>query len=229
MGVTYANTLAPQLSTLIQFLVKILMPFVKISVFITRLWGQNSHLNMPTEEDIISLTRLSNHGGEILKQEAKWVSNALKLDDVYVEDIMTPKKVVCAFGEDTILDKIDLDSDHWRFSRIPVYSKDNENEIVGIVRRQDIFQNLLRGKKDQRIHNLMIAPDFVSTNMLLHELLDRFLITRRHLFCVEDKREQYVGVVTLEDVLEFLIGDEIVDELDLHEDMQELAKSKKSD
>ncbi|HSG30809.1 MAG TPA: CNNM domain-containing protein [Thermodesulfobacteriota bacterium] len=229
LGVTYANVLAPKLSSFIQLLVTVLMPFVKASGYITRLWGKNSHLNMPTEEDIISLTRLSNHGGEILKQEAKWVSNALKLDDVYVEDIMTPKNVVCTLEENTTLDQIDLDSDHWRYSRIPVFSKEDENKIVGIVRRQDIFQNLLRGEKDQRIHNLMIAPDFVPTNMLLHDLLDRFLITRRHLFCVENKNEQYVGVVALEDVLEFLIGDEIVDELDLHEDMQKYSKTQKED
>ena len=67
LGVTYANVLAPKLSSLIQLLVKVLMPFVKVSVFITRLWGSNSHLNMPTEEDIISLAKLSRHGGEILK------------------------------------------------------------------------------------------------------------------------------------------------------------------
>ncbi|NIT13336.1 MAG: DUF21 domain-containing protein [Candidatus Dadabacteria bacterium] len=229
LGVTYANALAPKLSSLIQLLVTILMPFVKASVFITSLWGKNSHLNLPTEEDIISLTKLSRHGGEILKQEARWVSNVLKLDDAYVEDIMTPKNVVCALEENTALGQIDLDSDHWRFSRIPVFSKDDENKIIGIVRRQDIFQNLLRGEKDQRIHNIMIVPDFVPSKMLLHDLLDRFLITRRHLFCVEDKNEQYVGVVALEDVLEFLIGDEIVDELDLHEDMQEFSKSKKSE
>jgi CBS domain containing-hemolysin-like protein len=197
LGVTYANVLAPKLSSIIQLLVTVLMPFVKASVFITSLWGKNSHLNLPTEEDIISLTKLSRHGGEILKQEAKWVSNVLKLDDVYVEDIMTPKNVVCSLEENTTLDQIDLDSDHWRFSRIPVYSKDNKNKIVGIVRRQDIFHNLLRDEKDQRIHNIMIVPDFVPSNMLLHDLLDRFLITRRHLFCVEDKNEQYLGVVAL--------------------------------
>jgi len=62
----------------------------------------------------------------------------------------------------------------------------------------------------------------------MNEILKRFIITRRHLFCVKNEKDEYTGIITLEDIIESLIGEEIVDELDIHEDMQELAKRKKS-
>ena len=83
---------------------------------------------------------------------------------------------------------------------------------------------LLSGDSDKTLRQLMIPPDFVPDNMYLNELLKRFIITRRHLFCVKNNKEEYMGIVTLEDIIESLIGEEIVDELDIHEDMQELAK-----
>jgi len=73
----------------------------------------------------------------------------------------------------------------------------------------------------------MLHPDFVHGATPLHELLDKFILTRRHLFCVRDDNKEFIGIVSLEDVIESLLGEEIVDESDKHEDMQELAKRKK--
>jgi CBS domain containing-hemolysin-like protein len=224
LGVTYANGLAPRLSILIQWLVSALWPFVRLSVFITRLWGKDSHLNYPTEEDIISLTHLSHDGGGILPEEAKLIANALRLNEVRVRDIMTPSSVVYSLEDKLTLGEIDIDSDHWHFSRIPVFTGEGKNNIVGVVHRRDVFLDLLKGNKDSTIHSLMNLPDFISEDEFCHELLNRFLVTRRHLFCVRNAGDEFVGVVTLEDVLEYLIGTEIVDEIDIHEDMQALAR-----
>jgi CBS domain containing-hemolysin-like protein len=87
LGVTYANTLAPRLAGFLQVLIWLLWPFVKISVVLTRLWGKQSRLTYPTEEDIISLAQLSQSGGVIMPHEARWVANALRLNDVRVRDI----------------------------------------------------------------------------------------------------------------------------------------------
>ncbi len=224
LGVTYANSLAPRLSILIEFLIKILWPFVKTSVFITRLWGKNSHLNYPTEDDLKSLTELTHKGGSILPEEAEIVSNALRLDEMTVKEIMTPKSVVLEMPDTTILSDIDLDSDYWRYSRIPVHTDGVPDSIIGVALRSDVSMALLKGDTDKTLRNIMIAPDNVSESMRLNELLHRFIVTRRHLFCVRNSNDEYTGVVTLEDIIESLIGEEIVDELDIHEDMQELAK-----
>ena len=226
LGVTYANSLAPRLSIIIEFLIKILWPFVRISVFITGLWGKDSHLNYPTEDDLRSLAALTHEGGSILPEEAEIVSNALRLDDMKVKEIMTPKSVVLEMPDTTILGEIDLDSDYWRYSRIPVHTEGEPDNIIGVALRSDVAMALMKGEGDKTLRTVMIAPDIVSEQMLLNELLGRFIITRRHLFCVRNNKDEYTGIVTLEDIIESLIGEEIVDELDIHEDMQELAKSK---
>lgn len=229
LGVTYANSLAPRLSIIIEFLIRILWPFVKMSVFITSLWGKNSHLNFPTEDDLKSLAELTHHGGGILPEEAEIVTNALRLDEMRVKEIYTPKSVVMEMPDTTVLGNIELDSDYWHYSRIPVYTEGQPDNIVGVALRSDVYMALLRGESDKTLRNVMIPPDIVPEEMHLHELLKRFIITRRHLFCVRNSKSEYIGIVTLEDIIESLIGEEIVDELDIHEDMQELAKKKDSD
>lgn len=227
LGVTYANSLAPRLSVIIEFLIKILWPFVKMSVFITKLWGKNSHLNFPTEDDLKSLTELTHKGGSILPEEAEIVTNALRLDDMTVGEIMTPKSVVLEMPVTTILAGIDLDSEFWHYSRVPVHTDGDPDNVVGVALRSDVSKALLSGEGEKTLRNIMVAPDNVSDDMYLNELLKRFIITRRHLFCVRNEKDEYIGIVTLEDIIESLIGEEIVDELDIHEDMQELAKKKK--
>jgi CBS domain containing-hemolysin-like protein len=227
LGVTYANTLAPKLSIVIEVLIKVLWPFVKMSVLITKLWGKNSHLNFPTEDDLKSMAQLTHEGGSILPEEAEIVTNALRLDDMKVGEIMTPKSVVLEMPETTVLSDIDLGSDYWRYSRIPVHVEGEPDNIIGVALRSDVSMALLNGEGDKTLRNIVVAPDIVPEDMYLNELLKRFIITRRHLFCVRNSNDEYIGIVTLEDIIESLIGEEIVDELDIHEDMQELAKRKK--
>ena len=228
LGVSFADKLAPRLAKPLQFLIILLWPFVKVSVLLTRLWGEKSRLNHPTEEDIISLAQLSQQGGIILPQEARWIQNALHLNDLKIRDIMTPKSVVYRLPESLHLSKTNMEADHWRFSRMPIYSDNDPDSITGIIQQREVFAALLRGHAQQTMRSLMRVPDFVIEDMPVHNLLNRFITTRRHLFCVNNKQGEFIGIVTLEDVLESLIGDEIVGEYDLHEDMQELARKNKT-
>jgi len=226
LGVTFASSIAPRLAGIITFLVKALWPFVKLTVFITRIWGEKAHINFPSEEDVISLALLSRHSGAIMSHEARMIVNALRLDRLKTQDIMTPSSVVFSLSGNMLLKDIDIDSDDWNFSRMPVYSEEDPNKIIGIVNRRDIDFAMLKGNLDVKISSLMVQADLVHRSMPLHKLLDKFILTHRHLFCVRNDNNEFIGVVSLEDVIESLIGEEIVDESDVHEDMQELAKSK---
>ncbi len=226
LGVTFAHNLAPRLAWVIQALIWVFWPFIKLSVALTHLWGKNAHLNYPTEEDIISLTNLSHEGGGILSEEARWIGNALRLNKLRVRNIMTPKSVVYCVPESLRLGEVKVDSDHWRFSRVPVHKDGNPDEIIGLVRRREVLMALAIGNKDALIRDIMQEAKFVPASLLVHKLLNRCITTRMHLFLVQNNRHKFVGVVTLEDALESLIGMEIVDEHDLHEDMQVLARMK---
>lgn len=228
LGVTFASSIAPRMAGIISLLVRILWPFVKVTTFVTKIWGEKAHLNFPSEEDVISLALLSRYRRAIMSHEARMVVNALQLDRLKTEDIMTPCSVVFTLPENMSLKEIDIDSNDWYFSRMPVYEKQNPEKIIGIVNRRDIDYHMLKGEFDTKIKSIMTKADFVDSSLALHKLLDKFIDTRRHLFCVKDDNNKFMGVVSLEDVIEFLLGEEIVDESDIHENMQELASSRKN-
>ena len=193
LGVTYANSIAPRLARPLQVLIWLLWPFVKVSVLLTRLWGGQARLNYPTEDDIISMAQLSQRGGIILQQEARWIANALRLNDIKVSGIMTPKSVVYRIPDDMRLRETKIDADHWRFSRVPVFAAGDQDSIIGVVQRRQVFAALLQGEEERTIRSLMRVPDFVPTDQPAHELLNRFISTRRHLFCVKNEEGEFVG------------------------------------
>jgi CBS domain containing-hemolysin-like protein len=228
LGVRFAPVLAPTVALPLRAMVWCMMPLTKICVLLTRMWQKGgSGASHGTVDDIISLAHLVHHQGEIEEREASWVANVLQLDDVTAEDLMTPNPVVARVPVAMKTGETTLDADHWRFSRLPVCADDDPDRILGVVHRRKVFDALARDRFEVTIGELMEPPVFVREDVNAHELLERFLNTRRHLFCVTNAEGQFVGVVTLEDVLECLLGEEIVDETDLHEDMQALARQRK--
>jgi CBS domain containing-hemolysin-like protein len=226
LGVRFASQLGPILAPFLQLLVWVFWPIIKLSVLLTRVWGASGQSH-GTAEDIISLARLVAGSGSIGEHEVEWVTNALRLDEMTAYDLMTPNPVVARVPGVMKLSDTRIDADHWRFSRIPVCMDDNPDRVIGVVHRRDVFDALARDDFKLTMEELMEPPEFVPSTMPAHELLDRFLKRRRHLFCVLDERENFAGVVTLEDVMECLLGREIVDETDLHENMQDVAEERK--
>lgn len=224
LGFKYAGRVAPLIAWPLRALVWIFWPLVRFCVFIINSFGKDTRISAATEDDIISMAMLGQRHGSIQAQEAKWIANALHLDKVCARDIMTPASVVRRVPSDMPLSRTETDADHWSFSRIPVYMPGDTDQIVGVVHRREVFQYLVEGKKDLLMQDIMTAPIFVPATMPAHELLNHFIKRRKHLFCVSEKGGHWVGIVSLEDVLEALIGTEIVGEQDLYEDMQEAAR-----
>jgi len=223
LGFKFATRLAPALAWPLRILVFMLYPAVKFCVMVTNSFGRRSRLAQVPEDDIISLASLSMRSGSIRMQEARWVANALHLDKVVAKDLMTPLSVVRRVSADMPLKMTRTDADHWRFSRIPVYAEDKPEVVVGVVQRRIVFQKLLDGEEDSRMKDIMDPPIFVEDETPAHELLNLFIKHRKHLFTVRTRDTKWIGIITLEDVLEALLGTEIVGEQDLYEDMQEAA------
>lgn len=224
LGFKFANRTAPMLAYPLRFLILLFYPLVRLCVALTNAFGEDSRISAPTEDDIISMAIMSQRSGSIEAREAKWIANALHLDKVRARDLMTPTSVVRRVPADMPLSRTETDADHWSFSRIPVYMPGDSEQIVGVVQRRVVFQNLIEGRKNLLMQEIMAPPIFVPANMPAHDLLDQFIKRRQHLFCVSEQGGRWVGIVTLEDVLEALIGAEIVGEQDLFEDMQEAAR-----
>jgi CBS domain containing-hemolysin-like protein len=115
----------------------------------------------------------------------------------------------------------------WPHSRVPVYDNDDPEDIVGIVYRREVLQALAQDKYDQKLSELMKPVHFVLESMTLDRVLVTFLGSRLHLAVVLDEYGGLAGVITLEDILEEILGNEIMDETDQVADMRELARRKR--
>lgn len=178
------------------------------------------------EEEVAQFASLSAEEGSILPLEAKIVHNALKLNEITARDIMTPRVAVFRLPADMAVGEVRRAHEKWTLSRIPVHDPEDPEGWTGVVRAVDILRELAADRFETTIGQIAQPIHFVPEGVEGHILLERFLEKRSHLFGVVDEFGGLSGVVTLEDVLESLIGSEIVDEVDATVDMREHAREK---
>ncbi len=159
--------------------------------------------------------------------EAELVHNVLQLDQVMTRDIMTPRPVVTKLPANLTLKEAVEQLDEWAFSRIPIYTPDDPDVWTGFILSREVLSEVAQDRFDQTLDSMQKPLFFVSEKTQGHVLLKSFLRRQTHMFGVTDEFGDITGIVTLEDVLESLIGEEIVDELDTSVDMQELARLRK--
>jgi CBS domain containing-hemolysin-like protein len=226
LGVRYAAQLGPYIAWPLQAMIWLVWPIVKIGRLLVWLLGRGRQPAIPTADEIVVMSRLAAKGGQLRAQEVRWVENALRLDEIRVYDLMTPRTVVYTLPADLPLTAVQERSEHWVHSRLPLTDDRDPDQIVGMVHRRDVFDALVRGHRQLTLRSLMRELDFVPDTMRGHQLLDKLITEKKHMAAVIDEYGSFVGVVTLEDVLECLLGSEIVDEHDRHTDMQQWARSR---
>lgn len=211
---------------LIEFLIKITFPFVWLSARITNFIskGKKQHSDFSRDE-IMAVVAMGEREGSIQQKESHLIENLLKLKNIRAKDIMTPRSVVVAFPMDTTVEEALEDDRMYIHSRIPIYDESIDN-IVGIVLNQSILEESVEERDSSMLKDISFEANLVSENIPVFMLMDMFIKRKTHLFIVQDSYGQTEGVVTLEDVLEVILGVEIVDEMDEVEDMQLLAKNK---
>lgn len=223
IGVAYAKQLMPVLAKPLEVLVLIFLPVIWITGYLGRKVRPTSEIKT-TEDDITAVVSLTRKSGVIQPYEEMTIRNILSLDKKTVSDIMTPRTVVFSLpAQISVIDARNI-KNLWHYSRIPVYENDDPEEIVGIVLRRAVLETVADDRYDTRINEIMRPVRFVVETLTLDRLLVKFLESRMHLFVVLDEYGGVAGVVSLEDVLEEILGKEIVDETDQVEDMRELAR-----
>ncbi len=227
IGVLYANPTSSVLARPLFFITKLFTPIIWLSAYITKLIAPKQGAAQMSEEDIRAVTSLSRKAGSIQPYAEKTITNVLSLERKYVKDIMTPRTVVFSLPVDLNMLEAYKMPDMWHHSRIPVYAEHNE-DIVGIVERRTLGKSMSEGQ-DGTLKDLMRPVHFVPESQTLDKLLQSFLNSRVHLFVVLDEYGGLAGVVSLEDVLEEILGREIVDESDVVVDLQELARKRRDE
>ncbi|MEW6520706.1 MAG: hemolysin family protein [Thermodesulfobacteriota bacterium] len=226
IGVVYSREIAPWIAIPLYGLVKILSPIVWIIKHATMLIpGYNKQTEISAEE-IHAMAVLSRKSGVIDSQQEEFIKNIIDLKKKTVREAMTPRTVTFTLDKNLSVAEAQLLQDQWnRHSRVPVYDKE-PNDIVGIVLRKDVLLSVAERKERQTLASLMKPVHFVPETARLNTILLEFFERRQHLFCVVDEYGGMTGVISLEDIIEEIVGQEIIDETDPSKSMREIARDK---
>ena len=174
--------------------------------------------------DFQAMTEIGTREGLFEKGESKILKNLLLFNSVRAEDIMTPRTVVLSTSEETLIkDFYENHRSKLRFSRIPLYQTNKDN-VHSYFLKIDMLDMIIQGEGDSALKAIARPISIVNENILLPDLFNKLMEKREHLALVVDEFGGMAGVVSMEDVIETLIGTEIMDELDGTEDMQALAR-----
>ena len=223
IGAIYWKPLAPISAHIIKFFIFITYPIILTTLFITNKISKGHEEVKTTKDELLESMLISEDEGVIDEKESDYIENVLKLDEVKVSDILTPRSVVFALEEHlSIKEVISTQDDIFNFSRIPIYNTTIDN-VTGIILTKQLFRESL---KDDSVNLAKIKKDIfsINENIPVAKALDLFISRKEHMFLVTDSYGQTEGIVTLEDCVETILGIEIVDESDKTDDMRELAK-----
>jgi CBS domain containing-hemolysin-like protein len=225
LGARFWRQLALPAAVVIRWLVKLLFPLVWISAGLTRLFSRGEPTSSISRDELAALAKLGAQHGELGPQESELLENMLQLRQTRTEEILTPRTVVSALDASLSVGEALAEVAEVPFTRLPVYETSLDT-VIGMVLRPRLYEVARDGGEKSPLADHVSPLHRVSRGLPVMRLLDLFIKRREHMFLVEDEYGQTVGIVTLEDALETMLGREIMDESDTVEDMQELARSK---
>jgi CBS domain containing-hemolysin-like protein len=223
LGAVYWRRLAAPTAQFVRGLILALYPLILVSERLTRLVSGGKKVHPFNREEFVALAGIGERSGDIETHESRILQNLFRLRTLRAKDVMTPRTVIVAYQEDSTIQQVIAEPANKAFSRLPVYKKDVD-DIDGFVLKADLLQ---AGNDDQ--HNRPLSslkrelPSIIG-ELSLSRLLEFLLDSRQHIALVVDEYGSTVGLVSLEDVVETLLGTEIVDEADVITDMRALAR-----
>ena len=225
IGARYWRNLAMISSRIIQVMIIITYPLVVMSAVITKLISKNRQEQTTSREEIAALANIGADEGIFSKKEHKIIQNLLRLKNVKVTEIMTPRVVVAVADEKLSLKDFFKNKDYLKFSRIPIYSENDEN-ITGYVFRQEVFEKLAEDQHDLKLKDVKREIVVVPNSIVLFALWEKLLEQKEHIALIVDEYGGLDGIVTMEDIIETMLGLEIIDETDTIVDMQKYARDR---
>lgn len=223
LGAHYWKQLAPVTAYVLRVLIWILYPFVKLSELLTRGLSHGPGLTGFNREELAAMAELSASEGHLEQQETAILQNLLRLRETRVTDAMTPRTVVFALSEHLSVQEFFWKYGSERFSRIPIYSEEPD-QLDGFVLRSDLLLAQARGNTDSLLSTYRRQMSALPESVSLSRAFDEFLRQRAQIMMIVNEYGSVQGILTLEDILETLLGLEIVDEGDATTDMQALAR-----
>jgi len=225
VGVLYRPSLQPILVFPLSWVCAVMTPISRIVGIVVRFLLRPSRLPADSDEEILLLAEKSAQEGTLTTNERDMINNALSLDELLVNEIMTPRTVVHAIEDTETIGTLFAKTVNIPFARIPVYHEQVDN-ITGIVRRRDLLGAKAEDRDNMPVTELTQDPIFIPDNAAASDALQTFLKHHQQLAIAVDEFGSMSGVITMEDVIEHIIGQEIFEDDDPAIDMRELARKR---
>ena len=227
IGVTFAKQIGPYIVVPLKTTITVLKPLIWIAQLMTRLAPNSQKSHQISAEELKTIASLSRKSGEIEADQEKVIANILQLGSKTVRQVMTPRTVTFSASQTLTIKEAARLEGKWRMhSRVPVYDGEPDN-VVGIVLSQDVLMAAAVGQDTLKLSQIMRPVHFVPETAPLDRIFIDFFERYQHLFVVVDEYGSVTGVISMEDILEEIIGREIVDESDKARNMRELAMIRK--
>jgi CBS domain containing-hemolysin-like protein len=227
IGVTFAKELGPFIIVPLRVMILILKPLIILAQFMTRMVPNSHKPYQISAEELKTIASLSRKSGEIEADQEKVIANILQLGEKNVRQVMTPRTVTFSASQSLTIKEAARMEGKWRMhSRVPVYDGEPDN-VVGVVLSQDVLMAAAVGQDSLKLSQIMRPVHFVPETAPLDRIFIDFFERYQHLFVVVDEYGSVTGVISMEDILEEIIGREIVDESDKARNMRELAMIRK--
>ena len=224
IGSVYWRSLIGTTTMIIEVLIFFTYPLVLLAEFISNFGNGEATV---TREEVIAMAEMGEDEGVLEEQETDIIENTLKLKDVKAKDIMTPRSVIFALNSDLTVGQVLEEHDTLDFTRIPIYSTDLD-AIDGMVNRYEIINRKADDQFSTRMHEISQEVPMINENDSIDRVLELFIKNRDHMALVNNDSKVLTGLITLEDAIETILGQEIVDEHDSVVDMRDLAESKEN-
>lgn len=224
LGAVYWRQLTPTVVRLLTPIIWLMWPLVKLAQGLTHLLTRGQEKVLVSREEFKALAELGEREGVFEADESRMLKNLFRFGSIRAKDIMTPRTVLFALPESMTVGEVMQEQHEFRFSRIPVYGKDRD-DITGYILKSDLLLSAAQDDDSRRLKDLKRNLLVVSDGTPLPDLFENLMNHREHVGLIVDEYGGTTGLVTLEDLLETLLGMEIVDEADSEDDMQELARA----
>lgn len=225
MGARFWRELAITTGQIIRVMIVMTYPLVIISAYITKIFSKNQAEHTTSREEISALANIGTEEGIFGEKENLIIQNLIRLKSIKVSEIMTPRVVVSMANENMTLDDFLKNKDYLKFSRIPVFAGHDE-QVTGYVFRQKVFEKLAEDSTGLKLKDLKREVNFIPSTKPVLGVWELLLEKKEHIAVVVDEYGGIDGIVTMEDIIETLLGFEIVDEKDTISDMQQYARER---
>ncbi len=192
---------------------------------ITKMIGKSEHGSILSKGDISMMAEIGEKEGVLQKDESTIIKNLMRFKNITVEDVMTPRTVLITAPDHISIKQFYESMKEMRFSRIPIYEGKIDN-VTGYILKDELFKCMIDGKEEEPLKSIARPLTVTKEAEPIPDLFNRLMEQREHIAMVVDNYGGIQGIVTQEDIIETLLGTEIMDEMDNVEDMQKLAREK---